>query len=91
VDPSTAIGSILPAAWIPFLAVVPVVQVIAKLLSPLPGYVGNYTHGTVWSRTLDAIAAFPARPAARPLPPSPVVAPPSSTPAPPAPGAPAGG
>lgn len=60
----------------PWLALVPVVQLVAKLLAPLPGRVGGFTHSTWWSRTMDTIAAFPAAPAPRPAAP---VAPPSPT------------
>ncbi|MBL0276021.1 MAG: hypothetical protein IPQ24_07950 [Anaeromyxobacter sp.] len=49
----------------PYLAAVPVVQLMAKLLAPLPGRVGGFSHATWWSRFWDTVAAFPAAPAPR--------------------------
>lgn len=65
------IASIFPAAA-PYLAVVPVVQLLAKLIAPLPGRVGGFTHSTWWSRFWDTVAAFPAAPAPRQAAPTPV-------------------
>jgi hypothetical protein len=66
-DPSVI--DILPKSWLPFLSLVPVIQVVAKLLAPLPGRVGGFSHSTIWSRFWDTVAAFPAAPASRPAPP----------------------
>lgn len=57
---------LIPASIQPYLALIPIIQLVAKLLAPLPGRVGGFTHATIWSRFWDTVAAFPAAPASRP-------------------------
>lgn len=59
---------LIPAGAQKWLALIPVLQLVAKLLAPLPGRLGGFTHSTVWSRVWDTVAAFPAAPAGRPSP-----------------------
>jgi hypothetical protein len=63
-DVGTAIVTLYPRAA-PYLGLLPIVQLGAKLLAPLPGRIFGYTHSTVWSRFWDTVAAFPAAPAPR--------------------------
>jgi hypothetical protein len=65
-DTLAPIVSVFPKAA-PLLALLPIVQLVAKLLAPLPGRLGGYTHSTWWSRAMDTLAAFPAAPAPRPV------------------------
>ncbi len=51
------------------LAMLPLVQLVAKLLAPLPARLGGFNHSTIWSRFFDTVAAFPAAPAPRAAPP----------------------
>ncbi len=59
-----AVASVWPGAA-KYIALVPIVQLVAKLLAPLPGRIGGFTHATIWSRFWDTVAAFPAAPAPR--------------------------
>jgi len=61
---------LIPAAAQPYLAAIPIIQLLAKLLAPLPGRIGGFSHSTVWSRFWDTVAAFPAAPASRAAPPA---------------------
>lgn len=63
-DVATIVTAFPQAAGV--LAAVPLVQLAAKLLAPLPGRLGGFNHSTVWSRFWDTVAAFPASPAQRP-------------------------
>lgn len=70
-DPTAAldVGSVITTLYpraAPYVAIIPFVQLTAKLLAPLPARIGGYTHSTWWSRFWDTVAAFPAAPAARP-------------------------
>lgn len=66
-DVSTLIGAI-SGVYPQAAGIFVMVQIVAKLISPLPGRIGGFTHSTIWSRFWDTVAAFPAAPAPRPDP-----------------------